>query len=69
VFDAAVGEGLHRATKRLRGSAGLQVVDVEAGVSGLVIAAYPATMEVTSMLEGWLGPDRLTQAISRAPMP
>ncbi|MGH7050725.1 MAG: dodecin family protein [Acetobacteraceae bacterium] len=50
-FDAAVREGLARASKTLRGITGLRVVDHKAAVSGGKITEYRVTMEVTFLLE------------------
>jgi flavin-binding protein dodecin len=51
-FDAAVREGLHRASKTLRGISGLHVVDMKASVVDGKIAEYRVTLEVTFILEG-----------------
>jgi len=50
-FDAAVLEGLARASKTLRGITGLHVVEQKAAVSGGKISEYRVTMEVTFVLE------------------
>ena len=50
-FDAAVREGLQRATKTLRDITGLHIVEQKASVSGGRIAEYRVTMEVTFILE------------------
>ncbi len=50
-FDAAVREGLARASKTLRGITGLHVVDLKAAVSNGKITEYRVTMEVTFILE------------------
>jgi dodecin len=51
-FDAAVREGLDRASKTLRGITGLHVVEHKASVQGGKIAEFRVTMEVTFVLEG-----------------
>jgi flavin-binding protein dodecin len=51
-FDAAVQEGLSRASKTLRGITGLHVVEEKASVLDGRIAEYRVTMEVTFILEG-----------------
>jgi flavin-binding protein dodecin len=51
-FDAAVREGLKRASKTLRGITGLHVVEQKASVSNGKISEYRVTMEVTFLLEG-----------------
>ena len=50
-FDAAVREGLERASKTLRGITGLHVVEQKAAVSNGKISEYRVTMEVTFILE------------------
>jgi flavin-binding protein dodecin len=50
-FDAAVREGLQRASKTLRGISGLHVTDMKAAVNNGQIAEYRVTMEVTFILE------------------
>lgn len=50
-FDAAVREGLERASKTLRGITGLHVVEQKASVSNGKILEYRVTMEVTFLLE------------------
>jgi hypothetical protein len=50
-FDAAVREGLERATSTLRGITGLHVLEMKASVQGGRIAEYRVTMEVTFVLE------------------
>jgi dodecin len=50
-FDAAVREGLTRASKTLRGITGLRVEDLKAAVSNGKISEYRVTMEVTFVLE------------------
>ncbi len=51
-FDAAVREGLQRASKTLRGITGLHIIEQKASVSNARIAEYRVTMEVTFVLEG-----------------
>lgn len=51
-FDAAVREGLARASTTLRGITGLHVVEMKASVQNGQIAEYRVTMEVTFILEG-----------------
>lgn len=51
-FEAAVREGLARASKTLRGITGLHVIDHKASVSNGKIAEYRVTMDVTFILEG-----------------
>jgi hypothetical protein len=51
-FDAAVQEGLARASKTLRGITGLHVIEEKASVSNGKIAVYRVTMELTFILEG-----------------
>lgn len=50
-FDAAVREGLARASKTLRGITGLHVVEQKASVNQGKIAEYRVTMELTFVLE------------------
>jgi flavin-binding protein dodecin len=50
-FDAAVREGLERASKTLRNITGLHVVEHKASVNNGRIAEYRVTMEVTFILE------------------
>ncbi len=50
-FDAAIQEGLGRASKTLRGITGLHVVEQKASVNNGRIAEYRVTMEVTFILE------------------
>lgn len=50
-FDAAVREGLERASKTLRGITGLHVVEQKAAVSNGKISEFRVTMEVTFVLE------------------
>ena len=51
-FDAAINEGLLRASATLRGITGLYVLDQKASVVDGKIAEYRVTMEVTFILEG-----------------
>ena len=51
-FDAAVQEGLARATRTLRGITGLHVIEQKASVQNGQIEEYRVTMEVTFILEG-----------------
>ncbi len=51
-FDAAVREGLQRASRTLRGISGLHVVEMKASVDNGRIAEYRVSMEVTFVLEG-----------------
>jgi flavin-binding protein dodecin len=51
-FDAAVREGLDRASKTLRGITGLHVVEQKVSVNNGKISEYRVTMEVTFVLEG-----------------
>lgn len=50
-FDAAVKEGLRRASETLRGITGLHVVEQKAKVSNGNIEEYRVTMEITFVLE------------------
>jgi flavin-binding protein dodecin len=50
-FDAAVREGLTRASRTLRGITGLRVEDMKAAVSNGKISEFRVTMEVTFILE------------------
>lgn len=50
-FDAAIQEGLARASKTLRGITGLHVVEQKASVTNGKIAEYRVTMELTFVLE------------------
>jgi flavin-binding protein dodecin len=50
-FDAAVKEGLERASKTLRGITGLHVIEQKASVADGKIAEYRVTMEVTFLLD------------------
>lgn len=51
-FEAAVREGLSRASKTLRGITGLHVLEQKASVANGKIAEYRVTMDVTFILEG-----------------
>ena len=51
-FDAAVREGLERASKTLRGITGLHVLEQKASVTNGKISEFRVTMEVTFILEG-----------------
>ncbi|HEX6978518.1 MAG TPA: dodecin family protein [Alphaproteobacteria bacterium] len=50
-FDAAVREGLKRASKTLRGITGLHVVEQKAKVANGNIDEFRVTMEITFVLE------------------
>jgi dodecin len=50
-FDAAVREGLARASRTLRGITGLHVLEHKASVENGKIDEYRVTMEVTFILE------------------
>jgi len=50
-FDAAVQEGLARASKTIRGITGLYVIEQKASVAKGKIAEYRVTMEITFLLE------------------
>ena len=51
-FQAAVEDGLTRASRTLRGITGLHVLEEKASVQDGRIAEYRVTMEVTFILEG-----------------
>ena len=51
-FDAAIREGLARASDTVRGITGLHVLEQKAKVSGGAIEEYRVTMEITFVLEG-----------------
>lgn len=51
-FDAAIQDGLVRASKTLRGITGLHVLEEKASVTNGKIAEYRVTMELTFVLEG-----------------
>ncbi len=50
-FDAAIREGLNRASKTLRGITGLHVIEQKAKVENGRIVEYRVTMEITFILE------------------
>jgi flavin-binding protein dodecin len=50
-FDAAVQEGVKRASKTVRGITGLHIVDQKASVKNGKIDEYRVTMELTFILE------------------
>ena len=50
-FDAAIREGLGRASKTVRGITGLHVIEQKAKVSDGRITEYRVTMEITFVLE------------------
>lgn len=50
-FDAAVQEGINRASRTLRGITGLHVVEQKAKVENGRIVEYRVTMEITFVLE------------------
>ena len=51
-FDAAIEEGLRRASKTLRGITGLHVIEQKAKVTDGQIEEYRVTLEITFVLEG-----------------
>ena len=51
-FDAAIQEGLRRASKTLRGITGLHVIEQKAKVTDGEIEEYRVTLEITFVLEG-----------------
>jgi len=51
-FDAAIQEGLERASRTLRGITGLHVIEQKVSVANGKIAEYRVTLEVTFILEG-----------------
>lgn len=51
-FDAAIREGIDRASKSLRGITGLHVIDQKAKIANGRIEEYRVTMEITFILEG-----------------
>jgi hypothetical protein len=51
-FEAAVQEGLARASRTVRGITGLHILEEKASVNDGKIAEYRVTMEVTFILEG-----------------
>lgn len=50
-FEAAVEEGLKRASKTVRGITGLHIVDQKASVKNGKIDEYRVTLELTFVLE------------------
>ncbi|MCH7930666.1 MAG: dodecin domain-containing protein [Proteobacteria bacterium] len=50
-FDAAIREGLSRASRTIRGITGLHVVEQKAKVTSGAIEEYRVTMEITFVLE------------------
>ncbi len=50
-FEAAVQEGLKRASKTVRGITGLHVIEQKASVKSGKIEDYRVTMELTFVLE------------------
>jgi flavin-binding protein dodecin len=50
-FDAAVKEGIQRASKTLRGITGVHIIELKAKVADGKLEEYRATMEVTFILE------------------
>ena len=50
-FDAAVQEGVKRASSTLRGITGVEVVSMKGKVERGKITEYRATMEITFLLE------------------
>jgi hypothetical protein len=50
-FDAAIKDGLRRASKTVRGITGLHVIEQKASVLKGAIAEYRVTMEITFVLE------------------
>ena len=50
-FDAAVREGLARASRTVRGITGLHVIEHKASVENGKIAEYRVTMAITFILE------------------
>ncbi len=50
-FDAAIREGLNRASKTIRGITGLHVIEQKAKVENGRIVEYRVTMEITFVLE------------------
>ncbi len=50
-FDAAIREGLSRASETIRGITGLHVVEQKAKVTNGAIEDYRVTMEITFVLE------------------
>ncbi len=50
-FDAAVKEGVERASQTVRGMTGLHVIEQKAKVEGGKVTEFRVTMEVTFLLE------------------
>ncbi len=50
-FDAAVKEGIERASQTVRGMTGLHVIEQKAKVEGGKVTEFRVTMEVTFLLE------------------
>ncbi len=50
-FDAAVKEGVERASQTVRGMTGLHVIEQKAKVEGGKVTEFRVTMEVTFVLE------------------
>ena len=50
-FDAAVKEGIERASKTVRGITGLHVIEQKAKVGGGKVTEFRVTMEITFVLE------------------
>ncbi len=50
-FDAAIREGLDRASQTVRGITGLHLIEQKAKVENGRIAEYRVTMEITFVLE------------------
>lgn len=51
-FDAAVREGIERASRTVRGITGLHVIEQKAKVESGSVTEFRVTMEVTFVLEG-----------------
>ncbi len=51
-FDAAIRDGLRRASTTLRGITGLHVIEQKAKVANGQIEEYRVTLEITFILEG-----------------
>ncbi len=51
-FEAAIREGLNRASRTVRGITGLHLIEQKAKVENGRIAEYRVTMEITFVLEG-----------------
>ncbi len=50
-FDAAVKEGVERASQTVRGMTGLHVIEQKAKVEGGKVTEFRVTMEVTFVLD------------------